>query len=152
MLPGILAASAEANTIIRRGPGQQPEPITGELTIAIRRPAAGDDLADNSPAGAGLPITMARTAPVVPHPSIESSEHLGRVAVGKRQQPPRSGADLRSSLAGRATLIVSAVHAYLAAQMRSEVGNGVHWPGEPSARSLVSPMQPVTRGRILEER
>src|SRR5579862_3507206 len=66
MLPGILAASAEANTIIRRGPGQQPEPITGELTIAIRRPAAGDDLADNSPAGAGLPITMARTAPVVP--------------------------------------------------------------------------------------
>jgi hypothetical protein len=47
MLPGILAASAEANTIIRRGPGQQPEFITGELTIAISRPAAGDDLADS---------------------------------------------------------------------------------------------------------
>jgi hypothetical protein len=35
----------------------------------------------------------------------------------------------RSSPAARATLIVSATQAYLAAQMRWEVGNGLHRPG-----------------------
>jgi hypothetical protein len=34
--------------------------------------------------------------------------------------------------------------------MWCEVGNALHRPGEPSARSLVSLAQPVTSGRILE--
>jgi len=50
----------------------------------------------------------------------------------------------------RATLVASAVQAYLPAQMRWEVGNGVHRPGEPSARSLISTAQPATSRRILE--
>jgi hypothetical protein len=58
--------------------------------------------------------------------------------------------DLPVISCGRATLVVSAVQAYLAAQMRWEVGHAVHRPGEPSARRLVSPAQPVTSGRILE--
>jgi hypothetical protein len=34
-----------ANTISRRGPGQQPEVITGELTFAIGRQGSVNDLA-----------------------------------------------------------------------------------------------------------
>jgi len=44
-LPASRRHPQKANTVIRRGPGQQPEFITGELTITIPRPPAGDDLA-----------------------------------------------------------------------------------------------------------
>ena len=64
--------------------------------------------------------------------------------MASRTCPPRM--TCRSSLATRATPVVSAVQAYLAAQMRREVGNAVHRPSGPSARSLVSPAQPVASG------
>src|SRR5271170_4212757 len=43
----------------------------------------------------GLAAMRARTAPALPDPSIEGSEHFGGVAVSRRHQPPRSGAATR---------------------------------------------------------
>src|SRR6266851_763495 len=44
MLPASWRHSQTADTICRRGPGQQPEVITGELTFAIGRQGGGNDL------------------------------------------------------------------------------------------------------------
>src|SRR5580692_8406227 len=40
-------------------------------------------------------VTRGRTSRVLPHPSIESSQHPGGGAVSKRHKPPRSGAVTR---------------------------------------------------------
>src|ERR1700723_3505428 len=40
-------------------------------------------------------VTKGRTSRVLPHPSIESSQHPGGGAVSKRHKPPRSGAVTR---------------------------------------------------------
>jgi len=56
MLPGIVAASAEANTIIRRGPGQQPERITGELTITTALDTSPRNVAPTRRSGAFIHV------------------------------------------------------------------------------------------------
>src|ERR1700685_1333636 len=40
-------------------------------------------------------LAVARTVPVLPNPSTESSDHLGDVAISTRHQPPMSGATKR---------------------------------------------------------